>query len=655
MNKRNRVWRWFAVLSVLAVVIAACGPSTTDTTAAPGDTTTTTAGPGTTQPPGPGVTPGLDDCDTNPLTCNSAERQEGGEVNMIIGAEWNGWNHHRSASGSVYLIQALEGISVGFGYFEPDASWTWDQDYIVGEPELVSDDPLTIRYTINDNAVWYDSINDTTHPVTVDDFLWTWYQNSGRDGCYPSGDATICPMDGEAWVEADYQAYVADSFPGVDAATVHCASSADYPLGCEARATQDYEDIVSVEADDASGKTFTVTYREGYFNPEWFASNGGVTYPAFVAEEIAGDWKNDPVAMAQSSYYFEHNFPYWSAGPFYIERGIVPTLVVMVPNPEWWGETKPTLDTLSKQVSANVADYVVQVRNGEFDGGWATPTLDLLQQMRQEPGVHSMLGTGGSVWGHIDFNMDRVTESEIRQALFISFDVQDFLTTYHGEINPPIRKNLFFSTSNSRFEDSIADTGLGSGDVERARQVLSDAGYSWDSAGKLIDPNGQPFRDLVFGYTSTAEERRALMEASQSWAEEIGITILDGGNPNLGVLLGSGEWDLVTFGWSGSPLFASSPAQLYTCGSGSNYGGMCNAEVDELAQAIQTSRDLEEAAVQASEVSRIVIAEEFFTLPLNDNVGLAFVRDTIANVRDNHYSSLRGFYNQVDWGMVAGA
>ena len=32
MNKRNRVWRWFAVLSVLAVVIAACGPSTTDTT-----------------------------------------------------------------------------------------------------------------------------------------------------------------------------------------------------------------------------------------------------------------------------------------------------------------------------------------------------------------------------------------------------------------------------------------------------------------------------------------------------------------------------------------------------------------------------------------------------------------------------------------------
>lgn len=660
MNKRNRVWRWFALLAVLAVVVAACGPgdSGTTTTSAPqGSTTTDSGGTATTLPPGPGVTPGLDDCDANPLTCNSAERQPGGQVNMIIGADWNGWNHHRSASGSVYLMQAIEGISASFGYFEPDASWTWDQDYIVGEPELVSTDPLTLRYTINDNAVWYDSLEKVTHEVTVDDWIWSWYQNSGKDGCYPSdpetaGSPQICPIDGDTWSEDDYKAYYAE-YRGIPDAPVHCAATTDHPLGCEARATQVTEDIVSIEADDASGKTFTVTYRDGYYNPEWFASNGGVTYPAFVAEQRGGDWKNDPAAMAASSYYFEHNFPYWSAGPYFIERGIVPTTAVMVPNPEWWGETKPTLDVLSKQVSSNVADYVVSLRNGDFDGGWATPTLDLLQGLRQEPGVHSALGTGGSVWGHVDYNMARVPERDIRLAIFVAFDLQDFLTVYHGEINPPIRKNLFFSTSNARFDDSIGDTGIGSGDIERAKTILTDAGYTYDGSGKLLNPDGTPFRDLVFGYTSTAEERQALAMAMIASSAEIGITVNDGGNPNLGQLLAGGEWDLVTFGWSGSPLFANSPAQLYGCGSGSNYGGICNAEVDRLAGEISTATDLEQAAVQAAEVSRIVIAEEVFTLPLNDNVGIAFVRDTVANVRDNHYSSLRGFYNQADWGLVA--
>lgn len=649
MNTRNRVWRWFALLSVLAVVVAACGPGEPgSTTTAPPGATTTTGGTGTTQPVGPGVTPGLADCDVNPLTCNTAERQDGGQVNMIIGAEWNGWNHNRSASGSVYVIQALEGISTGYGYFEPDASWTWDSDYLDGEPELLSTEPLSIRYKIQDNAVWYDSVARTTHPVTVDDIIYDWYHNSGKTGCYDhaaSGAAepnVLCPID---------DGYVED--PDL---VIHCAATTAFPAGCDSRAIQSYEDIASIEADSADGKTYTVTYRDDYFNAEWYASLTGATYPAWKADELDFDWRNDPAAMAESSYWFENNFPTWSAGPYYIERGILPTLTVMVPNPEWWGAEQPTLDTLSKQVNPTLATYVQGLRNGDFHGGWTTPTLDLLAELRQAAGeIHSATGTGGSVWGHVDFNMNRVPEAAIRQAVFTAIDVQGFITDWHGEIDPPLRKNVFFPQSDGRFENHTDDLGIGSGDIDRARQVLSDAGYDWNSAGALLDLDGSVFRDLVFGYTATAEERRALMEYSQAAVAEIGITIADGGNPALGALLGSGEWDLVVFGWSGSPLFTNSPAQLYSCGSGSNFGGFCNAEFDVLADEIRNSTDLAEAAVKANRASEIVVAEEFFTLPLNDSVGVAFVANTVANVRDNHFSSLRGFYNQAAWGIVAGA
>src|SRR5690606_9490079 len=114
-------------------------------------------------------------------------------------------------------------------------------------------------------------------------------------------------------------------------------------------------------------------------------------------------------------------------------------VTVMVPNPEWWGAEKPTLDTLSKTVNTNTADYVVAVRNGDFDGGWAVPSPDLIAELEQEPSIHYATGTGGAVWGHVDFNMRTVPERAIRLALFTVFDVQDFLEIYHVGLVPPLR------------------------------------------------------------------------------------------------------------------------------------------------------------------------------------------------------------------------
>ncbi len=652
MRRMSQGVRWFALLSVLALVVAACsGGGSSDTsgpgTTIPGSESTTTATGG---PSGPGTSPGLADCAENPLTCNSGERIDGGEVNMIVTFDWNGWNHNRSASGSVALIQALNGISATFGEFMPDASWEWNSDYLVGEPEILSTDPLSIRYTISDDAVWHDSVTGDTFPVTVDDIIWGWYQNSGLDGCYDHGDGAEedirCPMD---------EGYVED--PDL---VIHCQANSEFPLGCDPRSTLTYEDIVSIEATDQVGKTFVVNFRDGYYSPEWYSLFGGTvgaaTYPTFVAERLGFDWKNDPEQMAAASTWFEHNFPYWSAGPYYIERGVLPTAVVMVPNPDWWGEVKPTLDVLAKTVNANRADWVVAVRNGDFDGGWdSTVSPDLIAQLEAEEGIHYAIGSGGAVWGHIDFNMDRVPDVELRRALFTVIDVDEVIELVYGELNPPRRNNLFHASADqTRYVDTIGDSGIGSGDVQRARQILADAGYTGmdGGAGALRDPNGNPVGDLVFGFTATADDRRQQVELTQAYAAEIGISIVPFPAPNLGQMLGEGDWDLVVFGWSGAPTFTTSPGQLYSCESGSNFGGMCNEEVDRLAAEIATATDLEQAAEWASEVSRIVIQEEVFTLPLNEAVGVAFFRDTLVNLRDNHFSSFRGFYNQQAWGYV---
>ena len=264
--KTTRTRRIAAAFAATALLLAACGGDE----AAESDAPAPAPAPAPEQPAAPtdvfASNPGLDGCDDDPSNCNSGPRAEGGSITWLINQGHDGvFNIHRPEGGSVYLFQMMAGLFPRSGYFAPDGTWAWDFDFLAEEPtnELV-DGRQTMVFKIRPEAVWSDGT-----PITVDDFLWDWYHNSG--------DETQC-------------------------------------IGCNPRATQGYEDIESIVGSD-EGRTVTITLKEGVVSPEWFARYGTITYPAHVSGE---DWTT-PEGMGASSEYFLNTVPDWSAGPYLVE------------------------------------------------------------------------------------------------------------------------------------------------------------------------------------------------------------------------------------------------------------------------------------------------------------------------------------------------
>jgi peptide/nickel transport system substrate-binding protein len=553
--------------------------------------------------------PGLDACADQPNDCNAGERGEGGEVTFLVNQGHDGvYNHLRPEGGSVYLIQMMAGLGIDDnnpGYFTPDGEWTWDMDLLAAEPELVSEDPLTVTYQIREEAVWSDG-----EPIDYDDVLWNWYARSG---------------------------------------------SPDHCDGCEPRATSFYDEMASIEASE-DGKTITVTYNDGFAHPEWYAVTL-FSYPAHIAEAEVGDWQNDPAAMGESSLYFLNNAPPVSAGPYVVESWTADETQVLVPNENWFGATQPTLETIVKQIISDQPSWVPAMANGEINGGApASFTADLAQQIAEIPGVYTGLGSAGAVWEHVDVNMDSLDDVALRKAIFTTLDTEDALSRIFGDLEelPPLRTNFMFSET-SQFHEDLMTEGYGSGDVEAARAILEEAGYTGaESGGTLTDPDGEAVKDIRFAFLAGNENRNTYTQLAQSYLAEIGITVTPEAIPGdrLGTVLGEQDFDLVIFGWSGSPLFVNSSHQFYHSESGSNFGKLSNAELDQLVTDLRNQLELEDSATMANDAGRIVM-DEAYSLPLWDTLNFTFVSDQYVNIRDNHNSSLRSFYNTQEWGTVA--
>ena len=552
---------------------------------------------------------GLEACDDNPNDCNSGPRADGGEIVWMINQGHDGaFNSLRPEGNSVYLAQMLKGLDDGLlvGHFEPAGSWQWNMDLLQEPAELTSEDPMTVVYRIREDAVWSDGT-----AIDLDDALWHWYHNSARE---------------------------------------------DQCVGCNPASTSLHDTVESITGSD-NGKTITVTYDDGFANPEWYA-RGLFSYPAHIAQAEAGDWQNDPEAMGASSEYFLVTAPTWSAGPYIVEEWVADERQVLVPNEAWWGETQPSLERLIKVVISDQPSWVPAMQNGEIHGGApASFTPDGLQRMSEVPGVYTATGSAGAVWEHVDINMDSITDVTLRQAIFLALNREDARTRIYGDLEPPFRNNHIFPQLSPYYEDHLTATGYATGNADEARRILTEAGYTGaEAGGALTDPEGEAVPELRFAFLQGNENRATFTELAQNYLGEIGLTIVPDPIPGdqLGTILSTQDYDLVIFGWSGSPLFANASHQFYHSTSGSNFGRLNDPQVDDLAEQI---RDQIDVAASAELVNQLVplVLEQAYVLPLWDTLNLMFVSDQYVNIRDNHNSSLRSLYNTANWGGLATA
>lgn len=539
------------------------------------------------------------DCEQNPNTCNSAEPgalRDGGEIVYALEKNVPNWNAN-SAEGNVFETSlVLQGVLPKAFLTQPDLTSAMNENLLVSA-EQTGTDPQTLVYEIQPDAVWSDGT-----PITADDFIYNWRTQNGRD----------CP-------------------------------------DCAAATSAGYDQIRSIEPSN-NGKTFTVTMATTYTDWQSLWSGDVVIYPAHIATQ-QGDI-NTPQGLAAAYEYFGQTIPNYSAGPFQIEQFQNNVAVIETPNPRWYGEG-PNLDRLIFRVITEASQEPTALANNEVQVIYPQPQVDLVQQVQNIPGVSSFIGMG-LTWEHFDFNLENpfLAQEPIRDAMFTAVDRQEIIDATVGQFTAKAEplNNYNFMPQQEGYTDVVSETGHGSGNVEAARQILTDAGYRMQN-GRLVTPDGQPVPPLRIRYTVGNQIRQDQSELFAQQVRPLGVNVEVVPTDDLGGTLSGGDYDIMVFAWVSDPFPYSGAQQLWSTGSESNYGNYSNPEVDRLINAAASQTDVEQARQQLNQALRLM-AEDAYVLPLYQKPTFIATYDNIANVRNN--SSLESpLYNVAQWGIRA--
>ena len=377
---------------------------------------------------------------TDPNTCNQVaadQLQQGGQVTFAIEKNIDNWNQN-SSEGNVFETGLVFKALLPYTFVTtPDLKSTLNTDY-VSSAEVTSESPFTVTYTINPNASW----NDGT-PVNAEDFVFNWKTQNGRD----------CP-------------------------------------DCDTPGNGGYDQIDSVVGSEG-GKTVTVTYAQPYTDWQGVFGSSAPLYPAHIAAQ-QGDLTS-PAGLKSAFDWFGRTVPTFSAGPYAIEDWQPNVALTVVPNPAWAGATKPKLDRLVYRVITDATQEPIALQNDEVQVIYPQPQVDLVTQVQQIPGVSQTQGLG-LTWEHFDLNLVNpfLADKALRQAMFTAVNREDIIAKTVGQFNPEVTplNNHMYIPQLEGYRDVIGPTGQGTGNLDAAKKILTDAGYTGVGTA-LVAPNGQ--------------------------------------------------------------------------------------------------------------------------------------------------------------------
>jgi peptide/nickel transport system substrate-binding protein len=541
------------------------------------------------------------DCEASPNTCNAVpadQLQQGGTLTFTLEKNTQNWNIN-SSEGNVF--EAAMPIKAMLPYTfttTPDLKLVLNEDFLVSA-EQTSTSPQTIVYEIKPEAVWSDGT-----PITAEDFVFQWKTMNGTD----------CPA-------------------------------------CIAAQNAGYDQIESITGANG-GKTVTVVFGTPYADWKNLFASGTPLYPAHIAAQ-QGDL-NTPEGLAAAFDWFGATVPTYSGGPFQVAEFQDNVAITMTPNPMWYGATKSTLDSVIFRIITDASQEPIALQNNEVQIIYPQPQVDLVQQVSNVPGV-SQFQNLGLTWEHLDLNLrnEFLADEPLRDAIFAATNVQSIIDSTVGQFNnevTPLKSHMFVPGLEG-YEDYLP-AEQGSGDVERARQILTEAGYTGVAEGEqLTTPDGRAVPPMRIRYTVGNAIRQTTVELIQSQVRPLGLSLEIVPTDDLGGTTDSGDYDLIVFAWVQTPASFSNAEQTWNSQSASNYGEYNNPEVDRILQEASTSTDLEAARGMLNEAGQI-LAEDSYVLPLYQKPTFIAVQDNVANARNN--SSLDGpTYNIEEWGLRA--
>lgn len=553
---------------------------------------------------------------------------DGGAGNSIVFAyeqELASWNKTTSDGNLSANSIPLQWVTMGFWYWGEGGEITPNEDF--GSYEMVSEDPLTIEYTIHPDAVWSDG-----EPIDCDDVLLHWSQNGG---------------------------YLDWSTPS----------------------TTGIEDVMLPDCEPGD-KEFTYEYRQPFADWEIQAPGHGnnTMMPAHIVAEQGGlesgdelidiiksvDWENEDVReeqaeqaneqLADAIEFFQNGWVISdslpdeelipSSGPFITGSYDSGNQLTLVPNEEYWGEPPAADEVIIRFIEQNEQAQALQ--NGEIDIMAPQPTNDLKDQLEAMEGVQTEV-FDQFTFEHITFNHDSgafADSPELRQAFAMCVPRQLMVENLIHPIQPDAEpRDTATAHHLEDYYDEVVAASLpeevAAQDVDAARELLEEH----DLVGTTVELGTQdnPRRNNQAQLTQDA-----CNEAGFDVQLNVSADFLEGDGDMYG-----GRFDAAMFAWQGSPAIANWTGTYTTIrectadGKGNNVGCYSSEETDALINEVLQTADPDEQARLVGEISAR-LWEDGVSIPLFNHPGMAAWADDVQNVVPNPAQSDM-VWNMPEW------
>ena len=616
-----------------ALLLGACtSAEPTDPTNTPADTaeatstaTTTTTATATESSTGGTGAAGPEAC----LQDVGITETQPGDVRYTAGpGDWSGYNSITSKTYSTYNSAVAAHMFSSFVYFGTDGTICDNTDF--GTYEVVSEDPLEIKYTISDEAVWSDGT-----PVTINDYLMDWAAQNPEflvPG-YASGD------DPDAVAVFDH---VSSSF-------------AQYvPEGPQG---------------EVGSKEFTVTYSDPY--PDYKLVVGSAL-PAHVIAQQAG---LEPDALAQAvldrdAETIKSTAEFWNKGWAFNpgelpEDSLVPSSgpyklkadgwtagqsITLEANPQYWGTPAGTENLVFRFIDD--AGQVQALQNGDVQAIEPQGTVDLVGQLEAIGSAVTVESASSLTWEHLDFNFreagqvpvfdEEGNETEemrdypgsvfadgqgglaLRQAFASCVPRQQIVDQLIKPINPDAvvmnaREVFPFQDTYQEVVDASYGGEYDTVDIEKAKALVAESGIA------------TPI-DVRLGYRAGNQRRADQVAAIAASCKDAGFNVIDANAANFfEVVLPNGDYEVALFAWAGSGQIASGQ-NIYASGKPQNYGKYSNADVDASWDKLATTLD-ESVQLEATKEIEKLLWDTLYGIPLFAHPDIMAYDSNMKNVR----------------------
>ncbi|PYI69418.1 ABC transporter substrate-binding protein [Arthrobacter livingstonensis] len=560
----------------------------------------------------------------------AATAAAGGNVRVVEAAPFTSFNTGSTTGQSATNARIDYATHSGFNYVDSDLKLVKNEKF--GKYQKVSDNPLTIKYTINDGVQWSDGA-----PVTAADLLLQW---AAASGFY--NDATL---------DANFKVVKGSAYFNYAGDTTGLSQTSMPEIG-------------------DNGTSLTLTYTKPF--SDWETALGStVSIPAHIvavraglkdanalAALLQGIPKGDPAAPARPNAELRKVADFWntgfdtksmpdpslalSNGPYLVKGITAGKELVLTRNVDYsWG-TVPTLDTVTVHYDAKADGQIAALKAKTADVASPPATEETLATLAElkSGGVQTQVGnTLGFDQALLNFK-GVFAKPDIRTAFLKTVPRQDIVDAAAVQLNPnaSVLNSFVFRAVQTPYKESASSngsSGFAKADIPQATELLAGA----KPTIRILYNKDDPVRAKEF----------ALITAS---AELAGFSVTDAGKSAGQWLsaLKAGAFDVALYGWTSNPTGSEQVPQIFRTGAVSNLNNFSNTVVDQLTEQLAQEPDDAKQNALKMQIDKLVFGAGY-GLPLFQRSGLAANGPHVNGVK---YSpvAVGVWWNVWDWKYV---